>query len=177
LGRIRINRILEEEIRQVLFVYKLFRSFELKGIKKTFNTLLVLTALLVLLSFLIDFEYVVGGYIVMTATWLIFIFRYILSLRRFLLKKQRLKQISEESFNIDEEYFLAFTDEWIKFETPKIKSEAKWSLFRAYLEEEDTIYLFMDQVNLNWSFSKSEIGDEYLRLIQIAKEKLPPLTF
>ncbi|RNI28689.1 hypothetical protein [Rufibacter latericius] len=178
MGPIKVNRTLEEEIRQVLFLHKLIRGFELKGIKKNFITLLVLTAILIGFSFFSDLDFLIGFYIVMLGTWLIFLTRFLLKMKSFHVKKESLKKTSEEKFNPDEDYFLEFNEEFVKFTTDKTSTELKWGYFRAYLAEVDTIYLLMEQVNATWSFSKDEIGVDALSdLKRIAKEKLPYLQY
>ncbi|QMU31355.1 hypothetical protein [Adhaeribacter radiodurans] len=176
--QIRINRILEEEIRQNLFIHKLLRSFELKGIKKNFITLLVLSAILTAFSFFTDLDFLIGFYIVITGTWTLFLVRYFIKARAFNLKQQQLKQKCAEKFNLNDEIFLEFNNEWVKYTTPKTKSEIKWEYFRAYLEEADTIYLLLEQVNSTWSFSRNEIGHDGLsNLKRIAKAKLTYLKY
>ncbi|KAA5549038.1 hypothetical protein F0145_00080 [Adhaeribacter rhizoryzae] len=173
---IKLNKTIEEEYRQALFLLNFIRAIELKSIRYKLIYILSLTAILVGLSVFGSIEYLIGFYIVLIVSWAIFIINYFIKFRKYKQKKAKLKVVAEENFNQLGDFILEFNQDLIKVTTEKFNSEVKWEYFRAYLEEENTIYILMEQISSTWSFSKQEIGEDALnKLKQIVKEKLPPL--
>lgn len=159
-----------------MFLHYFMRGLELEVIKKKFLYILALTALLVVISLISEPFYLTGFYIVLTFVWIIFFISSINKLLKYKRKKLRLKEAAYSELDQLGNCFLEFNNDWIKVTTDKISSEIKWGYFRAYLEDEITVYIFMEQVSSALSFSREEIGEEALhKLKAIVKEKLPHL--
>lgn len=71
---------------------------------------------------------------------------------------------------------LSFTEDEVSVMQNQSVTSVKWDSFRAFLEEEDTVYLFQDEPYAAWSFSEKEIGSVAVsRLKELARSKLPIL--
>ena len=152
------------------------RSLELEVIKKNLLYILTLTVLLVVITLISEPDYLIGFYIVLTFVWIIFFISSINKLLKYKRGKLRLRKAAYSELEQLGDCFLEFNNDWIKVTTDKINSEIKWEYFRAYLEDEITIYILMEQVSSTLSFSKEEIGEEALQKLKaIVKERLPHL--
>ncbi|WP_125185144.1 hypothetical protein [Botryobacter ruber] len=173
-----INRTIKDYYRQALFIEKVTRHSERKRLRNTFFTLVTLSVLLVGIITIGTAETFIGFTIVLVFAWVIF---SIYSLIRFIrfqkLKNLILRKATEEVVK-GKRHEISFNEEFIKYFTDDAKVEFKWNNFKAYLEEEDTIYLIPENPKHTWSFSKEEIGAKPLSdLCELAKSKLPQLKY
>ena len=103
---------------------------------------------------------------------------YLLHIRYRTYKRRKyfLKEFVEEAFQQSQHVTLTFDDDEIRVIQPDQTLIHKWSDFRAYLEEDNTVYLFQENPYLAWSFSSHEVGGTTIaKLKTIAEKKLPIL--
>ncbi|MCX2740424.1 hypothetical protein [Pontibacter anaerobius] len=87
-----------------------------------------------------------------------------------------LRQLAEDSVQaFTTKPALTYTEEEVSISYAQNVNTVKWSDFKSYLEEEDTIYLLQEHPYLAWSFSEKEIGAAVFNLKELARQKLPLL--
>jgi len=173
-----IHTTFEETYRQLLFIDDLIVSATRRRNLKRAFLFLVLTLVSVLLFFFTENNFGALGFITLPLWWAGFGL-YLLYLRWKTYKRRTgaLRQLAENSLQENASGLnLSFTAENVSVAREEETTTVKWSDFKAYLEEEHTIYLFQDHPYLAWSFSAKEIGAPALAgLKEIARQKLPVL--
>ncbi len=173
-----IHTTFEETYRQLLFIDDLIVSATRKRNLKRAVIFLVLTLVSVLLFFFTEHNFGALGFITLPLWWAGFGL-YLLYLRWKTYKRRTsaLRQLAESSLQENASGLsLSFTAENISVTRQEETTTVGWKDFKAYLEEEHTIYLFQDHPYLAWSFSAKEIGAPALAgLKEIARQKLPLL--
>lgn len=173
-----IHTTFEETYRQLLFIDNLIVSATRRRNLKRAVIFLVLTLVSVLLFFFTEHSFGALGFITLPLWWSGFGL-YLLYLRWKTYKRRTgaLRQLAENSLQENASGLkLSFTAENISVTREAETTTVKWSDFKAYLEEEHTVYLFQDHPYLAWSFSAKEIGATALaELKEIARQKLPVL--
>ncbi|WP_133242810.1 YcxB family protein [Pontibacter virosus] len=174
---IRVNNSFEESYRQVLFIDNfLVKAVNKKNAKRALFCL-GLSVITLLLFFTTNNESIVPWLFLMPFFWLAFVV-YLLYIRYKTYKRQKyiLREFVEEVFQQSQHVTITFDNDEIRAIQPESTLIHKWSDFRAYLEEDNAIYLFQKNPYLAWSFSSREVGNTTItKLKTIAKEKLPVL--
>jgi hypothetical protein len=174
-----IHTSIEETYRQLLFIDKIIVSATRRRNIKRAIFFLALTLVSLLLFFFSGSNFGAIGVFALPFWWAGFGL-YLLYLKWKTHKRRTgaLKRLAENSLPENpSEFKLSFSDESISVTRDQETTTVKWKDFRAYLEEEHTIYLFQEHPYLAWSFSEKEIGDSALaKLKDLAKSNLPVLT-
>ncbi|WP_266203753.1 hypothetical protein [Pontibacter kalidii] len=171
-----IHTTFEETYRQLLFIDSVVVSARRKRNLRRAVLFLVLTLVSLLLFFFSESDFGAAGVFALPFWWVCFGF-YLLYLKWKTHKRRTgvLKQLAKNSLpESPSEMHLSFSTERVSVARGQETTTVKWSDFRAYLEEEDTVYLLQEHPYLAWSFSAKEIGAPALaELREIAKLKLP----
>ncbi len=140
---------------------------------------LFLSILTVLIFFFTNSDFGVVGIVMLPVFWIGFSI-YLLYLKWKTYRRQTvsLKSLAETiSTEIEPNSKFFFTDEEIGLVQKDKTTAVKWHEFRAYLEDDDTVYLFQENPYLPWSFSTKEVdATTVTKLQEIAKQKLPVLS-
>ena len=173
-----IHTTFEETYRQLLFIDDLIVSATGKRNLKRAIFFFVLTLVCLLLFFVTETSIGAVGVVALPFWWAVFgLYLLYLRWKTYKRRKGALRQLAESSLPENASGLsLSFTAETISVTRQEETTTVTWQDFRAYLEEEHTIYLFQDHPYLAWSFSTKEIGAPALaRLKEIARQKLPVL--
>ncbi|TXK52850.1 hypothetical protein FVR03_00305 [Pontibacter qinzhouensis] len=174
-----VHTSFEETYRQLLFIDRFILAALKKKILKRSFFYLGLTAVMVAAFFFTDSNVGAVGLFLSPVLWLCFGL-YLLYLR-WKTHKRRSVTLRDLATSIvaetDSEAKLSFTEEAINFMLATKTHTLKWSEFQAYLEEENTVYLFQDSPYAAWSFSDKEIAATAVKALkELAKRKLPVLS-
>ncbi|MFT2010333.1 hypothetical protein ACMA1I_16780 [Pontibacter sp. 13R65] len=174
-----VHTSFEETYRQLLFIDNFIVAALRKKILKRVFFYLAFTAAIVALFFFSDSNFGVVGLVLAPVLWLFFGL-YLLYLKWKTHKRQTvtLKDLASTFVSeTDPEARLLITGEAVSFLLTNKTFTVLWHEFKAYLEDENTVYLFQDSPYHAWSFSDREINAATLvTLKQMARQKLPVLT-
>lgn len=171
-----IHTSFEETYRQLLFIDKFIVSAANKKNRRRTLFFLVLTVASAFLFFFTDSDAGVVGIFMLPILWVCFGL-YLIYFQWKTYKRQNitLKQLADAtSLEYTTGIKLSFTREEVSLIQADTTSSVRWHEFNAYLEEDNTIYLFQENPYLAWSFSDKEIGPSAVAALkEIAKQKLP----
>lgn len=115
--------------------------------------------------------------ILLALIWLYLLFYIINYLNKIIKRNSAINKIIEKALNVNETVNLSFDNEKLIIDTGQCSTDLKWSYFKAYLENLNSIFLFPEgSLYSCMSISMSDIGEEnYSDLKCIVKEKIKQL--
>jgi len=167
----------KESYRQILFIDNYIVSAKNRKLTKSGRLLFILSLIVAGLFFLTENEAVTGWLLLIPLLWLGFgLYLLYGKYKRYQRQKYTLRDLVNNALKNSKQVLLFFDEEEVGLIQNGQEDVAKWSEFRAFLEDEHTVYLFQENMYQAWSFSEKEIGTAAITsLKKLARQKLPPL--
>lgn len=173
-----VHTTFEETYRQLLFIDRLIVSARRRRNFKRAVFFLALTLVSLLLFFFSENGFGAMGFFALPVWWAGFgLYLLYLKWKTYKRRTGALRRLAEDSLPQNpSDIKLSFSTESISVTRAQETTTVQWADFRAYLEEDHTIYLFQEHPYLAWSFSAKEVGAPVVaELKEIASQKLPVL--
>ena len=174
-----IETTFEESYRQILFIDNfIVTSVAKKNIKRAI-VFLTLSIVVILLFFLTDSDSIVAWFVLIPLFWVCFgLYLIYIKWKTYRRQKFTLRQFVVGALQENPSVLLCFSESEIQLLQKDRTTIAKWDEFKAFLEDQETVYLFNENPYLAWSFSTKEIGRSAIDGIKeiIRQKSIPLLT-